>query len=197
MSLRHRLHPSALACVLITLVAAGCAMPPAHLDFAAPPGSTDATPAVAKADAPRVYLAPLEDLRLDQENIGQVGGRPYRAASIMPWLEQELREQVAAHVQLVSVDSKPALIVHPRLHKLYVDGLSVTKAAIVVLELSFTTPEGENSRRVYRGQFAGMNWWNSEAEMKTALRLALKNCLERCGPDMNARTLLASQPKPH
>src|SRR5204862_7749197 len=100
--MRQFLRSPASVCLLAALLAGGCAMPPAHLDFAAPPATGETPPpAAAKAEACRVYLAPIEDLRLDKENIGQVSGRPYSGENIMPWLEQELRAQVAAHVRLV------------------------------------------------------------------------------------------------
>ena len=189
----YRLGLPAIAGVFFALLSAGCAMRPAHLDFASSPSTSGTKPhAAAQFDAPLICLAPLEDLRLDKGNIGNVGGRPFDAKNIIPWLEQELHREVTLHVQLVSADSTPALFVRPKLHKLYVDGLSVTKTAIVVLELSFTTPSGATSQRIYRGQFSAMNWWNSEDEMKTALGLALKDCLEKCGPDMKARTKLGS-----
>jgi hypothetical protein len=40
------------------------------------------------------------------------------------------------------------------------------------------------TRRLYRGQAAGVNWWGSEGEAAGALREAAANCLEQLRTDV-------------
>jgi hypothetical protein len=118
----------------------------------------------------------LVDSRPDSAILGSVGGRPVNAVESARWVESELRRAVAARYNLVS-DASHALTLQPRLHKLYVSSLDITKTAVVVLELRVIHADGRSTGRYFRGQYSSMNWGSTEGEILEAVRAAVRNCM--------------------
>lgn len=137
--------------------------------------------------SPPFLLLPVADLRNDTSAIGHAGGRPFDAEGVQSWLNTELRNTCSGLSRSPGGRAGTILQVQPKLHKLYVDSLSVNKVAVVVLELEITYAANDSVvRRIYRGSSTGVNWWNTDAEFKQALNLALKDCLGKCRAGLEA-----------
>jgi hypothetical protein len=146
------------------------------------------TPAEVSTNLPPPFqLLPVEDLRNNTTTIGQAGGRPFDAEGVLPWLDSELLNTCSNLPRSSGGHAGTIVRVQPKLHKIYVDTLSVNKIAIIVLELEITYSSSDKVvRRIYRGSSTGVNWWNSDAEFRQALGLALKDCLKQCRVTLEA-----------
>jgi hypothetical protein len=173
---------AAIAAALALLV--GCApvrLERAQLSTAAP------APPCAAAGAPRVWIAGIVDARPDTSSLGSIGARPVSSADVTAWIDGELAA-LASPGFTARAGGEPnagdRLAVRTRILKAYVDGVNVTKTAVLVLGAELTAPDGAVTRRTYRGQTAGVNWWGSEGEAAAALREAAANCLEQLRADV-------------
>lgn len=184
-----RLSSSALVC--LGLVMAGCGTP-ARLDL------TQATPALEQkapaVNAPLIHVAPAQDLRLNREDLGIVGGRPFSGSDLPAWINQTMVRLGTEKFRVTTAQTPPqdvALQIHPRLIKAYVDSITTSKTAVIVIEVDIVRPDGTTLTRHFRGQDAGANWSSGEGEVIESLRRALA----RCGTKMRAEieTLLAPE----
>ena len=163
--------------VLAAALLGGCSTSASRLDFA--PASSEQRAAADVGKEPPFLLHPVVDVRTDKGAIGFAGGRPFNAEGVTQWIDAEIRAMCAA-LPSPSGQASPIQSVSPRLHKLYVDSLSVNKGAVVVIEIETITADGKTSRRFYRGQSHKINWSNSDAEFRSALGSALADCLSQC-----------------
>jgi len=171
----------------VEVVASSLAAPPAASDDGAEP----APPAPRKPapGAQPVWLESVEDRRTDP-SLGDVHGRPFSSTQVSQWLERELESLVSPTIYVMKATGPGAggkLWLRARILKAYVSGVGVTKTATVVLEIDFVAPDGSATSRVFRGQHASMNWWNTEGEVIAALREAGSNCLEQIRLAIEAR----------
>jgi hypothetical protein len=154
--------------------------------------------ACATADAPRVWFAKTVDVRPDPTILGVIGGRTFGSTEVAAWVDHELATIASPGFAVASgaePDPRARLVLRPRILKAYVDGIAVTKTAVVVLAFDIATPQGEVSSRSYRGQQAAMNWASSESEGSGALRDAAADCFEQLRTDLE-RMLHPAQPVP-
>ncbi|PTY05730.1 hypothetical protein DB347_15310 [Opitutaceae bacterium EW11] len=188
-----------VACVVVALSFAGCAGPTTELKVQ--PRAVAAPVAPHAAPVPilpvQVYVAAVQDLRLDAESLGQVGNRTFAAHSVPQWIEAALRASLRQRMTLAETPAAGELVLQPSLRKCYVSNVDVTKAAVVVVEVAFQHLGKPAGSRVYRGRHTSMNWWNSDAELTQALQLAFDDCLVQILRDVDARAqLIASTRQP-
>jgi hypothetical protein len=174
---------------------AGCATAPVQLGKAQLAGERRA--ACAAAGAPRVWFAKTADARPDPATLGTIGGRTFSSGEVAAWVDDELAAMASPGFTVASGGAANAasLVLRPRILKAYVDGIAVTKTAVVVLGFDIVGPNGEVSSRTYRGQQAGVNWATTEGEGSGALRDAALSCFEQLRADLE-RVLHPSQPVP-
>lgn len=191
-----RLRAAVAAAAL--LLAAGCSTESKPLALAPSPATALGAPALRATASPagwgdplphalRVSWLPLLDERIDPAAIGAVGVQSYVATEAPAWIEQALRELGGRGFQTVAADAEGELVVEPRLLKLYVQNVDVTKSAVVVLALTFERAGHASTRRIYRGRHTSMNWWSSAGELTGALQAALADALDQIRVDLEAR----------
>jgi hypothetical protein len=193
---RPRLLCGALiACLWLT----GCATTRLELS---PTPATPSPRRLAQIAATRVntvvQLNPVVDQRPSADTLGDVAGRAFNVGQVNPWIDQALHDLVAARFTLRTANdpSTPAHTITPRLLKLYVDNVNITKTAVVVLQLDFTAADGTRTEEIYRGQYAGMNWASTEGEVSASLRSALDLCLKKITPTLLTHCLAPTAPQP-
>lgn len=136
----------------------------------------------SESGAPRVRIGKIEDGRADP-SLGEITGRSVSSSEIPAWIDDELA--ALASPGFVVVPGPAAdLAVRPRLLKAYVDGVSVTKTAVIVLGVDIVAPGGTVTKHMYRGQHASMNWSSSAGEVVEALKGAAASCLEQLRVDL-------------
>jgi hypothetical protein len=148
-----------------------------QLDLTVPPSTQDA-PVVApsKSSLGVAWLA-IEDQRLDATSLGHVGNGAYVAKSILPWVDQQLCAIKGTNFAKADNPAKADLVIKPTLLKLYIQNIDITKSAVVVLRLELSSHGKPSGQLICRGQYAGMNWWNSDEEMVGAIQEAFADCL--------------------
>jgi hypothetical protein len=158
------------------LTLAGCGTP-AKLDL------RQAAPVLeqklAIAAAPLVHIAPAQDIRSNREDLGIVGGRPFSGSDLSAWINQTMLRLGTEKFRVSTSQTIPhdtALEIYPRLVKAYVDSITTSKTAVIVLEVVIIRPDGSKIVRHFRGQDAGVNWSSSEGEVVESLRRALARC---------------------
>jgi hypothetical protein len=188
--LRERFGRAVFAAVAaVVLLSSGCVPPPARLDLthASVGPVVTVTPL---AGAARIRVLPLEDKRMNTDNLGRVAGRVFSANEIGDWANQRLQRLSSTAFVLVpdgGTGEPPRLTLQPRLLKTYVDSVSVSKSAVVVIEVEFSSPASPNAVRVYRGQQTNLNWSSSAGELTGALEVALDRCALQLQGEIEAR----------
>jgi hypothetical protein len=179
-------HPAALLpvwYVLGALLLAACHVPVRNnlvLPAAAP-----FPDAGARLDR-RIGWLPLIDARPDDARaVGQIGLDTYAAASVDLWVADALHGLSKASFKAVSAEQPTAeFCIRPKLVRLYLQDVDITKSAHIVLDLEFFPPGKPSFTKLYRGRHTAMNWWGTNGEMSRALNLALKNCLQQISADL-------------
>ncbi|HTQ30153.1 MAG TPA: hypothetical protein VMI53_02995 [Opitutaceae bacterium] len=161
----------------LALVFSGCNTPETtRLDFTTPAG-VQGTPVAPSKSSLRVAWLAVEDQRLDATSLGHIGSRAYVAKSFLPWLDQQLRAVKGTNFAEAGDPARADLVIKPILLKLYIQNIEVTKSAVVVLRLEFSSHGKSSGQLTCRGQYAGMNWWGSDEEMAGAIQEAFTDCL--------------------
>jgi hypothetical protein len=131
------------------------------------------------ANASLVHVAAAQDCRINREDLGNVGGRPFSGQDLLVWIDLTM-SQLGTEKFRVSVHPIPpedtAMRVHPRLLKAYVDSITTSKTSVIVIEVEIVCPDGTTLMRRFRGQDAGANWSSGEQEVIQSLRRALTRC---------------------
>ncbi len=159
-----------LASAALLALLAGCATTPVQLAR----GDLASRRAVVRASdpgAPRVWIGKIEDGRGDT-SLGGLAGRSVSSAEVPAWIDGELAALASPGFVVVTgpaADVAASLVIRPRLLKAYVDGLNVTKTAVIVLGVDIVAPGGTVTKRLYRGQHASLNWATREDEVVSAL----------------------------
>jgi hypothetical protein len=147
-----------------------------QLDLPAP-AKTENSPVVSSKSSLRVTWLTIEDQRLDATSLGHVGSGAYVTKSILPWVDQQLCAIRGANFTKAEDPAKADLVIKPTLLKLYIQNIAITKSAVVVLKLEFLRHGKPSGQFTCRGQYAGMNWLNSDEEMVGAIQKAFADCL--------------------
>jgi hypothetical protein len=143
-----------------------------------------------------VFIAPVVDERLDPESLGHVANRSFAVKAVPGLVDRTLRESIEKRLPLVSATAEAELVLRPSLHKCYLASVDATKVAVVVVVVTFVHRGRDAGYRVYRGQHASMNWWNSDTELAGALQAAFDDCVAHIVIDTEARAkLIATQKK--
>jgi len=173
---------------LTVLLCLGCEVSkPARLEF------SPVVPVRAESLQPRpqqsslVLLAPLEDKRPDPESLGQVYGRSYNSGEIVTWVEGGLREMVAQHFAAPPGQAGARITLRPRILKAYLNSVTVSRIAVLVLECDFVGPDGGSTTQVFRGQLQGLVWAAGEDEAKGALLRCRDQCLDQIQGELSKR----------
>ena len=143
-------------------------------------------PSSTRAEGRTVALQTVMDARPDGQELGRVGGRPFKSNDVRDWVHAALHETLHHEGYAFADDS--AVTLRPKILKAYVDSIDVVKTAVVVLEVSYVRADGRAVRRVYRGQQSGVNWNSGEEEVMGALKKALQTCLRRFVVDVRELT---------
>lgn len=183
---RAALHRSALSSLALCLALAGCHST-ARLDLSPPATTPKLVRQVAKPGAAIVEFTTTQDRRIDPEALGSVAGHRFGVDNAGPWIDAGLKtlDSAAYMVSTVPGDPPATITVHPSLLKLYVDGVAITKTAVVVIQLDFDLPGNRTATRFYRGQYAGINWSSGAGEMTSALHRALDDCLKKISQSLD------------
>ena len=146
----------------------------------------------AKTGGLLLEFTPTKDNRIDPEALGTVAQRGFNGGQIIEWVDHGLRALDSDHytVRSAAHDQVPAITIHPSLLKLYVDSVSISKTAVIVIRLDFDLPKNRTAIKCYRGQYAGINWNSSASEVTSALNLALTDCLKKIDLSLAMRDYL-------
>lgn len=178
-----------------TVLFAGCAGTTTELKLTA---SAPSTKSKAFSSTPlRVFIAPVQDQRLDAEAIGNVANRAFVAHAVSERIDAALQDGVQKRWMLSPDPESGDLVLHPTLRKCYISGIDVTKAAVIVVEVTYLHRGKAAGSRIYRGRHTSMNWWNSDAELTGALQAAFDDCLAQILGDVDARAKLISVRPPN
>jgi hypothetical protein len=177
--------------LLLLLLLAACAnQPPVALSSqykppGYPPGMGPAREkALGGAAMCRVHLGVVEDRRADTTAMGEIGGRPIRAADAAGWVHSGLESLEGGRIQLVG-ESDSDVAVSARLIKAYVFSQTSAKSANIALTVHYDR-HGAGVDRLYRGQDEGANWASGEDEAVGTLSRALAQVLEQIRQDLLA-----------
>jgi hypothetical protein len=180
-SMRALLCTSACCFALV-----GC-LSPAKLDL------TDATPMIEQktpaVGAPLVHVVPSQDVRISREDLGVVGGRPFSGKDLPAWIDRAILKLGTEKFRISTGETQPpdaALMIRPRLIKAYVDSITTSKTAVIVIEAEIVRPDGTALTRHFRGQDAGANWGSGEGEVIESLRRALAVCSAKMRVEIEA-----------
>lgn len=177
-----------LASAALLALLTGCVTAPVQLGRADLANRQSAVRA-SDPNAPRVWVGKVEDGRSDA-TLGGLAGRSFSSAELPAWIDGELAALASPGFVVVTgpvADPAARLVLRPRLLKGYVDGLTVTKTAVIVLGVEIVAPGGTVTARLYRGQHASMNWATSESEVIGALQDAAGACLEQLRVDLEGQ----------
>ena len=174
----HRCSSWILAAGCLVVFFSGCNNTPqtSQLDLTVP-ASTEAPSRASSKSALRVAWLATEDKRIDATSLGHVGSGAYVAKSILPWIDQQLCAVKGTNFAKADDPAKADLVIKPTLLKLYIQNIDITKSAVVVLRLEFSSHGKPSGQFICRGQYAGVNWWNSDEEMVGAIQEAFADCL--------------------
>jgi len=161
-------------------------------------------PVPAAANQVVARFTPAKDCRLDRTSLGAVGGNIFDTGEVLSWLDQSFQTLGTAHWKAASQDpttGAPVVTIHPSLLKLYVDSVSVSKTAVIVIQLDFELPGDKTAQQIYRGQYAGMNWASGTGEVTSSLHHALDDCLLKINQSMEVwlpqlKPITAEKPNP-
>ena len=190
----HRAAPILFVAISLGASLAGCRTETVHLDLSAADDISVSARSLRKPASPVAVLSvawrPIEDRRLDRKLLGHIGPQAYVAESILPWIDRQLGAIHGPDLIIVNNPAKADVVITPYLLKFYLQSIDVTKSAVVVLALKFE-PSGQPAQeRIYRGQYAGMNWSDSDEEMIGALRAAFSDCLHHIVTDLETQAQL-------
>jgi hypothetical protein len=119
--------------------------------------------------------------------VGQIGLDTYAAARVDLWVAEALHKLTKEPFNVAPAElPSTELCIQPKLVRLYIQDVDVTKSAHVVLNLEFFPPGRPSFTKLYRGRHTAMNWWGTNSEMSRALNLALQNCLQQIAADLSA-----------
>jgi hypothetical protein len=133
-----------------------------------------------------VAWRPTQDCRPDKTSLARFPSQTYVADDVLPWVDHALHAANDARFATVENPIQADVVVTPRLRMLYLEFLDVTKCAVVVIEVEFSYRGQPTITKTYRGQYAGLNWAGSDAEMERALRSALATCVDKIMADLNS-----------
>ncbi len=108
-----------------------------------------------------------------------MGGRPFSGSDLPAWIDQTMLRLGTEKFRVAAsptAQQEIALQVQPRLIKAYVDSITSSKTAVIVIEMEIVRPDGTKWIRHFRGQDAGANWSSGEDEVVASLRRALARC---------------------
>ena len=167
-----------LAASCLMAIFSGCNNTPqtSQLDLTVPVSADDPSTAPSKSSLRVAWLA-IEDQRLDATSLGHIGNDAYVAKSILPWVNQQLCAIRGTSFAEAEDPAKADLVIKPTLLKLYIQNINIAKSAVVVLRLEFLRQGKPSGQFTCRGQYTGMNWWNSDEEMAGAIQEAFADCL--------------------
>jgi hypothetical protein len=162
------------------------ALPPAHATEVGE-RSAELPRRVALPGAPRVTLHALEDQRPEGAPAGVIGWQMVAMPDALEAVDSWLRGELASRYVLIanSADGLESQgVIRPALRKFYVESKVSSKTAVLVLRLTFERPQGESVTRTYRGQTAYMNWTDSDASWRRAMRAAFDACWRQIEADL-------------
>lgn len=167
------------------LLTAGC-IAPARLDLAytAPPPVRAIAPS-----ALRVCLRPVTDGRDPGDESGVFAGRLILAPNAVRWCQTALNSLVSPATRIVdtSTAQEPGEIVAvPRLRKLHIESVAVSKTATVVLEVDYYRAGRPPVQKYYRGKDVALNWASSGVECEAAFNHAIGQCMSALRHDLEA-----------
>ena len=197
MTARCARHIRPLTSVALLTLLAGCATAPVEI-HRADLSSPDAASRAPDPDAPRVWIANIEDGRSDT-TLGALAGRSFSSAELPAWIDGELAALASPGFAVMTgpaPGARASLILRPRLLKAYVDSVNVTKTAVIVLGVDIVALDGTTTARLYRGQHASLNWATSGSEVAGALQDAAASCLEQLRVDLEVRLHPGRPPPP-
>jgi hypothetical protein len=134
----------------------------------------------------RVAWQPTQECRPDPSSLARFPKQIYVADNVLPWVDHALHATNGDQFITVENPVQADVVVTPRLRKLYLEFIDSTRCAVVVIELEISYHGRPAITKTYRGQYAGMTWAGSDADMESALRLALANCVNKIIADLNA-----------
>jgi hypothetical protein len=177
---------------VLLLACAGCDVTPAKLEFV-PVGTVIPDPILPNpAHRPFVLIAPVVDKRPDPESLGMCG-RAFSSAQLGNWVEHELRGMASDGFVTTSKlpsDTSASITLRSRILKAYVNAISTSKTANIVLECEFVGSGGTVSTQLFRGQDQCLNWSSGEEEVKNSLKRSLARCIDLIKADLNSRLAL-------
>jgi hypothetical protein len=186
-------RPLGVGWIAICLALVGCNST-ARLDLSSQAPQAERVRHTVKTEDTVVEFTTTKDSRLDPESLGAVARRRFDGDKVASWIDQALSTLGSTNYSVrTGAEHRPGagtIIIHPSLLKLYVDSLSTTKTAVVVIQLDFELPGSRRATHTYRGQYAGMNWGSGTGEVTSALNLALSDCLEKIDESLITRTYL-------
>ena len=157
--------------------------------FSPEPGAT--TGEAAQSGACVMLLGAVTDERANPGEIANLYESNIRHENITDWLHSgllSLKRQGIRFETREAGDAPPALPeLDVALIKAYVQPLSTSKSANLVVRVRVVRNGEVASERLYRGRDTGMNWWGSQDEMETAFNLALRDLLSRLAPDLRSQ----------
>jgi hypothetical protein len=161
----------------LATIFSGCNAPQtAQLDLTVPASAQDTPKTSSKASLRVAWLA-IDDQRLDETSLGNFGNCSYVAKSILPWVNQQLCAINGTNFVKADDLARADLVIQPTLLKLYIQNVAITKSAVVVLRLNLSSHGKSSGQFICRGQYAGMNWSDSNEEMAGAIQNAFADCL--------------------
>jgi hypothetical protein len=168
---------AALLCVLGLGLMAGCTGAPRDLSLSEEgPARPRTSSKPAPKDGAPVRLLACEDERPEGSPDGQIGFRMVNADEAPRTLEEWLRGELAARHPIAGEDADAVITLRPVLRKLYIESLSSSKSAVIVVKIHYTKAGHPGLVETYRGQATSMNWTGSDDELRAAFRKAFKTC---------------------
>ncbi len=140
-------------------------------------GPVSAAPHKDEPPRCRLTVAEVKDIRADP-SMGGIGAHAASVPDPAAWVRDELKALSSnSALEIVSADAHPDLTMNVELVKAYVQSITTTKSATVVLRVTFSGRSTES--KVYRGVHNAANWASTTGEMQGALKLALDSAVQQ------------------
>ena len=161
--------PIKIACGFLVTSVIGCAPSSVLMDSTYEPQETY----TSNINYP-LYVRSVSDIRKDKSSLGSLGLTDVSSDDLIKWLRNAFQHR--GYKLDGEADSEPlACVVDISLKLAYIRSSSTSKATNIVL----ATSHGDSEEfTYYRGSHAGMNWNNSESEIKTSFTRALEQALD-------------------
>ena len=174
-----------LSIVLVTLIfsVTGCGV--SHVNFDDNYTRKQySTPKKSSVSLCRVYIPPVKDSRPAGDALGHASYTFLQEDNFIPWINSAMTALDEKMFVVVEEPSKSDITLQVEAVKAYLQGLSTSRVANIVIKAHISSVNHPQTTHVVRGNDTSVNWWGAGYEMKDSMNQAVNNILLKLEPKL-------------